>query len=152
MELQRRLLAAESSLSVVVVTGVADVPTAVAAMKYGAVTLLEKPYCHDELLRAVERGLATSLQRWRRRQDEQAILQRLAKLSDEERGVMECLLAGKSNKQIAHKLDLSMRTVDRRRHAVLEKMGVNSVTKLALRLSSTPLAESRAADARRAAQ
>src|SRR5262245_24758757 len=64
IELQQRLLDANSPLSVVVVTGVADVPMAVALMESGAVTLLEKPYNHYHLLNAVQRGLTASRARW----------------------------------------------------------------------------------------
>jgi two-component system, LuxR family, response regulator FixJ len=132
IELQQRLLDANSPLSVVVVTGVADVPMAVSLMESGAITLLEKPYNHHDLLRAVERGLAAS----HRRSEHQAIEcqahDRLAALTEEERNVLDCMLAGHPNKMIAHRLDMSMRTVDRRRHAVLEKMGVKSAPELAL--------------------
>jgi FixJ family two-component response regulator len=139
MELQQRLLAAKSLLSVIVVTGVADVPTAVALMESGAVTLLEKPYDHNDMLSAVERGLTASRERWEQWQEEQYALERLATLTDDERHVMKCMLAGQPNKAIASRLDLSMRTVDRRRQAVLEKMGVTTVPELALLLGTTRL-------------
>ena len=135
VDLQRRLLAARSPLSVVVVTGVADVPTAVAMMENGAITLLEKPYAPADLLCAVERGLAASRERWRAH----AVRHRLAQLTDEERGVLEQMLAGQPNKAIAHAVAMSMRTVDRRRQAVLEKMGVGSVPELALMLGAARL-------------
>lgn len=135
VELQNRLLAAHSPLAVVVVTGVANVPIAVAMMERGAVTLLEKPYAAADLLSAVERGLAVSAERWR----EQSVARRLAQLTAEERNVLAQLLAGQPNKAIAHTVSMSMRTVDRRRQAVLEKMGVHSVAELAVLLASTGL-------------
>ncbi len=141
VELQQRLLASQSPLSVVVVTGVADVPTTVALMERGAVTLLEKPYNHDDLVRAVERGLAASRERWLKRRDEQSVLDRLASLTEDERRVMECMLTGQPNKAVAHRLELSMRTVDRRRQAVLEKMGVRTAPELALLLGATRLSQ-----------
>lgn len=137
IELQRRLIAEQSPLSVVVVTGVADVPTTVALMERGAVTLLEKPYNHDDLVRAVERGVASSRERWLQKRNEQAVLDRLASLTHDERRVMECMLAGQPNKAVAHRLEMSMRTVDRRRQAVLEKMGVRTAPELALLLGAT---------------
>jgi FixJ family two-component response regulator len=136
VELQKRLLADESPLSVVVVTGVADVPTTVALMERGAVTLLEKPYNHDDLVHAVERGLEVSRLRWLEKQNRQSVVDRLATLSEDERRVMECMLTGQPNKAVAHRLELSMRTVDRRRQAVLEKMGVRTAPELALLLGS----------------
>jgi FixJ family two-component response regulator len=142
VELQQRLIAEQSPLSVVVVTGVADVPTTVALMERGAVTLLEKPYNHDDLVRAVERGLAASRERWLQKQDEQSVLDRLATLTEDEYRVMECMLAGQPNKAVAHRLELSMRTIDRRRQAVLEKMRVRTATELALLLGATRIAPS----------
>jgi FixJ family two-component response regulator len=136
VELQQRLLADESPLSVVVVTGVADVPTTVALMERGAITLLEKPYNHDDLVHAVERGLEVSRARWLEKQSRQSVVDRLSTLSDDERRVMECMLTGQPNKAVAHRLELSMRTVDRRRQAVLEKMGVRTAPELALLLGS----------------
>jgi FixJ family two-component response regulator len=144
LELQQRLLAAKSLLSVVVVTGVADVPTTVALMERGAVTLLEKPYNHTDLVRAVERGLAVSRERWLQKLDEQSVRGRLATLTEDELRVMECMLTGQPNKAIAHRLELSMRTVDRRRQAVLEKMGVRTAPELAMLLASTRISYPRA--------
>jgi two-component system response regulator FixJ len=141
IELQRRLLEAQSPLSVVVVTGVADVPTAVAMMESGALTLLEKPYDHQRLLAAVERGLAASRERSQIRQKEQTVAQHLALLSEEERRVLELMVAGKPNKAIARGLNLGLRTVDRRRRAVLEKMSVQTVPQLALLLDESRVAE-----------
>jgi FixJ family two-component response regulator len=134
VELQRRLLEAGSPLSLVIVTGVADVPTAVTLMERGAVTLLEKPYNHAALLKAVERALTDSVQRYRRRQAERAAAVRLAQLTRTERNVMEYVLSGAPNKAISEALDLSMRTVDRRRQTILHKMGVQSVPELAILL------------------
>jgi FixJ family two-component response regulator len=141
IELQRRLRAASSPLAVVVVTGVADVPMAVTLMEGGAVTLLEKPYDHNELLDAVKRGLAASRERWNRRQQEHDVATQLATLTGEERQVMELMVAGKPNKAIARGLGLGMRTIDRRRRTVLEKMGVETVPELALLLGTARAAE-----------
>jgi two-component system response regulator FixJ len=136
IEMQRRLLEMECPFSSIVVTGVADVPTAVKLMERGAITLLEKPYDHRALLHAVEQGLEASFDRWRRQQNERHVQQRLATLTEEESQVMSHMLAGKANKCVARALELSMRTVDRRRQAVLKKMGANSVPELALMLAA----------------
>jgi FixJ family two-component response regulator len=136
VELQQRLIADESPLSVVVVTGVADVPTTVALMERGAVTLLEKPYNHDDLVRGVERALEVSHDRWLQKQNRQSVHEQLATLTDDECRVMECMLTGQPNKAVAHRLELSMRTVDRRRQSVLEKMGVRTAPELALLLGT----------------
>jgi two-component system response regulator FixJ len=136
IELQCRLLEMECQFSSVVVTGVADVPTAVKLMQRGAITLLEKPYDHVDLLRAVEQGLVASLERWRQQRSKQSVQQRLATLTGEEGEVLSHMLAGKANKSVARTLAVSMRTLDRRRQAVLRKMGANSVPELALMLGA----------------
>lgn len=130
--LQRRLVDAESPLAIVVVTGAVDVATAVELMERGAVTLLEKPYDPTDLRRSVERALEASFQLHQRAAQRKALDQRLAALSEEERRVMELMLAVETNKSIARALDISPRTVDRRRQKVLEKMGVASVAQLAM--------------------
>jgi len=132
VDLVRKLHEAKSPLSVVVVTVVANVPMAVRLMEYGALTLLEKPYDAQQLLQAVNRGLTLSNQHCEQFQREQDVQRRLSQLSDEERNVMDRLLADKPNKAIAAELHLSLRTVDRRRQSVLEKLGVSSVPEMAL--------------------
>src|SRR6478752_9207119 len=103
-DLLHRMKAAGSPISVIVVTGVADVPTAVALMESGAVTLLEKPYDQAVLLHAVERALNASSQQWEKQQGERSVQQRTQALSDEERSVMRLMLAGEPNKCISSKL------------------------------------------------
>jgi two-component system response regulator FixJ len=134
VDLVRRLHEQKSPMSVVVVTGVANVPMAVSLMEYGAITLLEKPYDSEQLLKAVNRGLTISGRQCEQWQREQDVQRRLSQLTDEERSVMDRLLADKPNKAISAELHLSLRTVDRRRQAVLEKLGVTSVPELALML------------------
>lgn len=135
LELQQHLVQSKSPLSIIVVTGVANVSTAVNLMKWGAVMLLEKPYEPADLLRAVREALETSHQRWQREQSQQSVQQCLSQLTDEERQIMEAMLANKTNKSIATQLNLSMRTMDRRRSAILETMRVKSVAELATILS-----------------
>jgi len=69
------------------------------------------------------------------------VLDRLATLTPDERRVMECMLTGEPNKAIANRLKLSMRTVDRRRQAVLEKMEVGTAPELALLLGATQVVQ-----------
>ena len=127
-----RLNAAGSPISTIVVTGVADVPTAVALMENGAVTLLEKPYDQAILLKAVVRGLEASKKLWEKQQAKRSVGQRLQTLSEEEQQVLQFMLSGEPNKIISSKLDLSMRTVDRRRQTILKKMQVQSLPELAM--------------------
>jgi FixJ family two-component response regulator len=138
VELQQHLRNLNSPLSVVVVSGAVDVPTAVRLMEGGAVTLLQKPYAMHELMAAVERALAASRARVRKRDESLAVAERFALLSAEERDVLRMMLAGAPNKTIASQLVMSPRTVDRRRHAVLEKMQVDSPAQLARLVALLP--------------
>ncbi|MCA9247034.1 MAG: response regulator transcription factor [Planctomycetales bacterium] len=130
-ELHLELAQQDPSLSFVFVTGFADVKTAVKLMEQGAFTLLEKPFSAEDLVVSVRRAVEqTSELRAKQSQREQAATL-LSTLTEDERDVMECMVAGLPNKTIANKLALSSRTVDRRRHAVLTKMQVSSVPELA---------------------
>jgi two-component system response regulator FixJ len=131
LQLQQRLNSLGSVVAVVVLSGLADVRTAVRLMEDGILALLEKPFQPAELLAAVERSVDVTRSRRKRRDDFLAAKRQLERLTDEERSVSECVIAGLPNKAIAAKLGLSLRTVDRRRQAVLTKMSVHSVTELA---------------------
>ena len=133
-DLTRQLFEAHTTLAVIVISETADVAAAVSAMENGAVTFLEKPYEQSQLLDAVRRALILSHERYHKRQATNAVQQRLDALSDQERSVMKLMLKGESNKGICRKLDLSMRTVDRRRHLILEKMQFASVPEMAMLL------------------
>jgi FixJ family two-component response regulator len=130
-ELQTALAKRNSKLPVIVVSGFADVPVAVRAMQHGAITLLQKPFNRNELLAAVETALQVAARRAGEAAAESEIAAQLARLTAEETAVMELLLAGHPNKAIARELDLGLRTVERRRQQVLEKMGVGSLPELA---------------------
>jgi two-component system response regulator FixJ len=130
-QLQRRLKERGSIVSIVVLSGYADVRTTVRLMEDGIATLLEKPYAPDELTAAVERAVAQTLDRRKKQGAVRAAQLRLDRLTDEERDVLECIVAGLPNKAIAMKLGLSMRTLDRRRQTVLAKMDVSSPAELA---------------------
>jgi len=130
-ELQRFLRSQGSLVSLVVVTGHADVSTAVRLMEEGALTLLEKPYRPPELLNAVERGIARTQQRRREAETSQHAQVQLAQLTEEEAEVLDQVLSGAPNKAIAARMNISRRTVDRRRHSLLEKIGVRTISELA---------------------
>ncbi|MCA9246475.1 MAG: response regulator transcription factor [Planctomycetales bacterium] len=131
LELQEELARRGFDFPVIVVSGYADVPSTVRAMRNGAVTLLEKPYREEDLEAAVRESVRLVRQRHERRCRQQETVNRLETLTDAEREIMELLLNGTSNKSIASQLDLGLRTVERRRHVLLEKMGVASLPELA---------------------
>lgn len=100
-------------------------------MEQGAVTLLQKPYNTADLDAAVRKAV-TRCQLVRHQQAELLeTQQRLERLSQDEREVLDCMVSGLSNKAIAFKLALSSRTLDRRRQSILHTMGVDSVVELA---------------------
>lgn len=113
---------------VIMITGHADVPMAVRAMKAGAVEFLEKPFDDERLLQAVERAMALPALAiaGERTQIEASI----ATLTPREREVMLLIAAGKPNKVISTELELSVRTVEVHRARVMEKMRAESVADL----------------------
>lgn len=129
-QLQQRLQDRGSIVSLVVLSGHADVRTAVKLMENGAVTLLEKPYQPKELADAVEKAVAQTKSRRSEEHDLRTAKAGFASLTEEERAVCDLMVAGLPNKTIAMRLDISMRTVDRRRSTVLSKMSVDSVSEL----------------------
>ena len=131
LDLQRKLVASNSTLPLIVVSGHANVSTTVEFMENGAITLLQKPYAATKFLDVVRRGLDQFAENRERTNILNSIQDRLASLSDDEMGVLELMIAGEPNKVISTELEISMRTVDRRRSIVFEKMQVASAPELA---------------------
>lgn len=131
-----------SRLPVLMMTGHGDVPTAVEAMKLGANDFLEKPFADNVLLQSLER-LSERLAR--DSEDERRLAEtnrKLATLSQREREVLQGLIGGFSNKEIALKLSLSVRTVESYRADLMKKLEANSVAELVrvgLLVNLTPL-------------
>ena len=130
-DLQRKLVASNSTLPLIVVSGHANVSTTVEIMKNGAITLIQKPYAANKFLDAVRRGLDQFVENRERTNEINSIQERLAALLEGEMDVLELMIAGQPNKVISTELEISMRTVDRRRSIVLEKMQVASAPELA---------------------
>ena len=130
LELQEALARESIKLPVIVITAYADVPTAVRAMKRGAITLLEKPCHEEELVANIRRAVEMDTTRRQESARVTYFRARLASLSDGEKAVVACLLKGKMNKNISKELDLGLRTVELRRHQIMKKMQVDSVAEL----------------------
>ncbi|MGN6546813.1 MAG: response regulator transcription factor [Aureliella sp.] len=130
-QLQRQLREVDPTTSILFLTGHADVPTTVQLMEQGAVTLLEKPYQPEKLVSAVRKAVSRCEQLRHAHEEVLDTQARLQQLSPDEREVLDCMVAGLTNKAIAHKLALSSRTLDRRRQNILQTMGVESVVELA---------------------
>jgi two-component system, LuxR family, response regulator FixJ len=130
VELLRRLRELKLGVPVIVITGHGDVPLAVEAMKIGAIDFLEKPF-DDEVLLASVRSALNKLDRDHKRQAERSDIEgRLAALSSRERDVLEGLVAGHANKQIAHDLGISPRTIEIYRANLMTKMKAASLPDL----------------------
>jgi two-component system response regulator DctR len=116
---------------VIFLTGHADVPTAVAAVKRGAFDFVEKPFSDNALVDRIEQALLRSEAALARRADKRQVERALAELTEREREVMHLVVEGKPNKLIADALDISVRTVEVHRARVFEKMNVKSAVELA---------------------
>ncbi len=130
LELQRRLKALGVHLPVIIMTGHADVPLAVEAMKAGAVDFIEKPFDDELLLSAIRLALDRYNELGHHETEVVQIQTRLQSLSPRERQVLDGLLAGYPNKTIAYDLKLSPRTVEVHRANVMMKMGADSLSGL----------------------
>lgn len=130
--LQQQLRLLNSCLVVIVITGHADVPRAVEVMSLGAATLLEKPFKNSELMEEVKHAIELSRFAMTKQVRTRSAAERVATLDDEELQIMLCAAKGLPNKAIANQLELSPRTVDRRRQSALVKLGVASVADFAV--------------------
>jgi FixJ family two-component response regulator len=130
LELQRKLADAGETIPIVMISGHADVRMAVEAMTLGAVTLLEKPFRLDELLEHIRQALKKDQDDRAARylHDETAV--RLAQLSVKEREVLEMIAAGKTNREMAEQLGLSVRAVEDRRARLMRKVKAESLADL----------------------
>lgn len=134
LELQEELAKRSSPLTVIIMTGHADVPMAVKAMRAGAFDFLEKPFSDDALLDSVKRALTESRARVQRlpagegKSDDTA--RRLALLTPREREVLDHLVVGSPHKVIAHALSISPRTVEVHRARIMQKLEARNLAHL----------------------
>ncbi|GGK51292.1 response regulator FixJ [Salinarimonas ramus] len=128
--LLRRIKTNGWCVPVVIMTGHADVPLAVEAMKQGAVDFVEKPFDDERLLSTVRGALERSVSAARQEAETGEIRTRLGTLSERERQVLEGLIAGKANKVIAYDLEISHRTVEIYRANLMTKMKAGSLSEL----------------------
>jgi two-component system response regulator FixJ len=117
-------------LPVIIMTGHADVPIAVRAMKAGASDFIEKPFSDDLLLECVTRARQHAAEAKREQAADDETRRRLDLLTPRERDVLNGMIAGRPNKLIAHELGISPRTVEIHRARVMEKMQARSLSAL----------------------
>jgi two-component system response regulator FixJ len=130
LELQEELARRGSRTAVIIVTGHADVPIAVKALKSGAADLIEKPFDDDALLAAVSRALENGRQVQEMAQTAEAAGELIALLTEREQEIFHQLAAGRSNKLVAHALGISPRTVEVHRSRIQDKMKTSSLADL----------------------
>ena len=130
VELVHRLKAMDCREPVIVITGHADVPMAIQAMKAGIADFIEKPFSDEEILGAISAALEARSANADLEARRQEIAGRLASLSQREREVLDALVEGKPNKVIAFDLGISARTVEVYRANLMHKMQVKSLSEL----------------------
>ncbi len=131
MDLQGRLNEQGVALPIIVVTGHADVPLAIRAMKAGAFDFIEKPYNDQLMLETIQNAIERDLDRHAATERREALRHRFARLTPREREVMDLVIQGRSNKRIADQLGISIKTVELHRSNVMSKVAVGSSAELA---------------------
>lgn len=143
-QVQEELTRRGVTLPVIVVSGLGDLAAAVQAMKLGAVDFLQKPVREEELVAAVARAIDTFSKTEDKRKARAYALAALETLSGRERQILQGLLGGLSNKEIARRLGLSPRTVEMHRASMMDDLGVSSLSdavRIAIDAELTPLEE-----------
>ena len=130
LELQEQLILRKAPLPIVFITGHGDVPMAVSTMKKGAVDFLEKPFNESDLREIVARMLEQASHRATKFQAQRSHEAMLARLTAREQQVLERIVAGRLNKQIADDLGISIKTVEAHRANIMEKLEVTTVADL----------------------
>ena len=130
VELAEELKRRAAPVPVVMITGHADVPLAIQAMKAGVSDFIEKPYDDELLLSAIRKALAEQVEGDMAHSERQTIFDRIATLSGREHEVMNALVAGAANKAIAYDLGISARTVEVYRANVMLKMQAKTLSDL----------------------
>ncbi len=120
-----------ASIPIIFITGYGEVPTAVQAIQAGAMDFLEKPFSEQVLLARIEDAIANDTQQRRNQFQRDIITSNLSYLTPREREVLDCITAGKLNKEVAEHLDISQRTVENHRQRIMQKMHAVSAVDLA---------------------
>ena len=140
-ELQDYLRREGIGIPIVFMSAHGDVRIAVNAMKGGAVDFIQKPFDYREALAIVRRAFERDVQERERAARRAQLAERLAALTERERGVLQRIVEGKANKVIAAELDISVKTVEAHRAKVMEKMAADSVAELVQRIIGFSLME-----------
>ncbi|QNN21033.1 response regulator transcription factor [Planctomycetales bacterium ZRK34] len=124
-------------LPTIILTGHSDITHAVSAMKSGAMDFIQKPYDREQLMGCIRNAVVMAGRRQRKRKSTQSVRRRLETLTPRERELLDELLAGKSNKQIAGQWYVSLRTIENHRAHLMSKMNAKNVADLVRAVSVT---------------
>lgn len=130
-ELQERLAASPAPMPILFLTGYGDIPASVRAMRHGAIDFLEKRAPKEELMRSIRVALERGDQEFERRGRLRDLDQRFGRLTPRELEVLQHVVVGRMNKEIAAALSINERTVKLHRTAITRKVGVHSSAQLA---------------------
>jgi len=130
LEVQKELISRSATIAIVFLTGVAEIPVAVEAMKLGAFHYLQKPVGMEALLESVQRALAFDATTRPSQLERQQAQARLAVLTERERLILSMIASGLPNKEVAARLQLSARTVEIHRAGLMKKIGARSAAHL----------------------
>lgn len=130
LELQEELSKRGSRIPIIIITAHGDVPTAVQAMRGGAIDFMPKPFSDQALLDRIHQAIEKATRARGEQSVREALAARIALLTPREREVMNLVVSGKSNKEIAADLCLSAKTVETHRARVMDKMQAHSVASL----------------------
>ena len=128
--LQEELNAIGARIPIVFISAHADIPVAIKTIKAGAVDFVQKPYREQQLLDSINEALRRDAETRRASGSSEGFAERLATLTERERGVLDRVVKGLSSKAIARELDISYRTVELHRSHIMDKLRVHSLAEL----------------------
>jgi FixJ family two-component response regulator len=135
LRLQEELRNHNAVMPVIFITGHADIPMSVSAMRSGAMTVLEKPLSTRQLIECLEEAIAVAKEQDEARRLRLIIGRRFEVLTPREQEIMEAIVAGQSNRVLAERLGIAVRTVESHRYSIMRKMHANTLPELVLMAS-----------------
>ena len=130
LELQATLAGQQCAVPIILVSAYVDVENTVQAMKWGALTVLKKPYRDQQLWDAIQQALKLDGEHRKKQAWCETLRVRFEKLTAQERDVLGLISKGNANKTVARALDISVRTVEDRRHKIMQKLQADSFAQL----------------------